>query len=53
MDYDTQCCYENCSKKAEFEIQLQGKPYELTYSCEKHLAKMLEKGKENKVYILD
>jgi len=47
------CCYENCKNKSKFEIQIQGKPYELTYSCAKHLATMLEENKMNKVWILD
>ena len=53
LDYDNQCCLMvdgvRCASSSAFEIQLQGKPYELTYSCEKHLNDMLEDG-ENKVY---
>ncbi len=46
------CCYEKCNRKAEFEIQYQNKPYELTYSCSFHLPDMLEEDKENKVFVL-
>lgn len=55
MYYDEVCCFiipetgKKCEEKSEFRITSQKDPYNLTYSCAKHLSYMIEYGKINEV----